>query len=475
MAPELELTLIGESDLGSRASGWARGYLSLAGEPYWAGEDDGPFDWTWIELLTWLVRHWSALTLEEGWPLPLARVRHPGDLLPQARERWGDLPQAQVDQEQIALYGYLDRHNLACALHGAYAPALTLARAGNTIWLVDEDQQPTRADFTAIYTQLERIGEQLADYFSPSTQPQVQETLTLWRERTQGLPHDRLRYRAGLAGERLQRIGTVALSLIEQLPPDFAPTCADTPYLAAARMARHLLTSPQIGKLIETIHREIRRHTPLSPRLVAASRAATLVDGKPWEQGYRLAQWLRAELTLAPDQRFDPLTLLNTYDVAVITERLDIPAIDAIACWGEAAPFVIVNTHPDARSSTSHGQRSTLAHEICHLLVDRERALPVAEVLGGEVDVECEQRANAFAAEMLLPQAWAARVWATAASPDTALAALRDSHGVSRQLAAQHLLNTPALSLTEDDRVLLHGESYNERGMDRRTANAQTD
>jgi hypothetical protein len=37
----------------------------------------------------------------------------------------------------------------------------------------------------------------------------------------------------------------------------------------------------------------------------------------------------------------------------------------------------------------------------------------------------------------------------------TALAELCVSHGVSRQLAAQHLLNTTSSNLTEDDRILL--------------------
>jgi Zn-dependent peptidase ImmA (M78 family) len=463
MAAELVFTLTGESELGPRETGWARASLTWADDPYWSGGNDGPFDWTWIDLLAWLARHWSALTLEEGWPLPLARARHPGDLLSQAQERWRERPQAQVDQEQIELYRYLDRHNLARAMRGAYVPALTLARSGNTMWVVDEDLQATRTDLAAIRQQLERIGERLAEYFRPSQDPQVLATLSAWGVRDRNLQRDYLRYRTGLAGDRLQQIGSDAMSLIAQMLSNLVPTRPEPAYLAIARMSRHVLTSPQIGRIIQKIHGETRDNTPLSTRLALASRAATscLDVGKPWEQGYRLAHWLRADLQLAPDERFEPLSLMRDFDVVVLFEPLETSAIDAIACWGDAAPFVIVNTLPDARSSTTHGQRSTLAHELCHLLVDRNRALPVAEVLGGEVDVESEQRANAFAAEMLLPQAWAAQVWANAASPDEALAKLRESHGVSRQLAAQHLLNTSTLSLTEDERILLTCELYN--------------
>lgn len=50
------------------------------------------------------------------------------------------------------------------------------------------------------------------------------------------------------------------------------------------------------------------------------------------------------------------------------------------------------------------GRRATLAHEICHLLVDRKDALPLVDVFGGQVDEEVEKRARAFVAELLLPQ-----------------------------------------------------------------------
>jgi Zn-dependent peptidase ImmA (M78 family) len=457
MAGELGFTLFGDSALGSREAGWARAVLSLDGEPYWADEDDGPFDWTWIEMLDWLARNWSALVLEEGWPLPLPRVRHPGDLLPQARERWRDLSQTQVDLEQTMVYRYLDRHNLARSIRGAFVPALTIARSGNTMWLVDEDQQPSRVAFSAAYLLLEQIGQQLAHFFAVSQVPHVQATVAAWHDRENGLRRHCLSYRTGLDHDRLTRLGSVPLSLIEPPAQDFDPVKPESAYLAAARMARHVLTSSQIGALIMRIHNAMRGGTPISPRLATHAQTAlgSLRDGKPWEQGYRLAQWLRAELKLDPSQRFDPMQLMHDYDVSVISATLETPAIDAIACWGESAPLVMINTHAEARSSTMHGQRSTLAHELCHLLIDRDRALPVAEVLGGEVDVECEQRANAFAAEILLPQALAARRWSAAASPGSALAELCVSHGVSRQLAAQHLLNTTSSNLTEDDRILL--------------------
>lgn len=97
-----------------------------------------------------------------------------------------------------------------------------------------------------------------------------------------------------------------------------------------------------------------------------------------------------------------------------------------------------------------------VAHKLCHLLVDRRRALPVAEVLGGEIDSKSEKRANAFAAEMLLPQAQAlAALRVTVGRLDAVLQTLQQSHGVSKMLAAYQLYNAPGSLPSEDERIAL--------------------
>lgn len=126
-----------------------------------------------------------------------------------------------------------------------------------------------------------------------------------------------------------------------------------------------------------------------------------LANEPPFEQGYQLARWLRAQLQIEDREAFEPEKLLADEGVKVEEYDLDSAEIDAIACWGAIDPLILLNRNEKARAATPNGRRSTLAHEICHLLIDRTRALPVAEVLGGEVDDESEKRANAFAAELL--------------------------------------------------------------------------
>ena len=88
----------------------------------------------------------------------------------------------------------------------------------------------------------------------------------------------------------------------------------------------------------------------------------------------------------------------------------------------------------------SGGARFTLAHELCHLLLDTKGSLPVAEVLGGSVPNAPEERANAFAAEFLLPESAAGLAYTTSANVQDALNSLTYKYGVTKTLAAWQIL-----------------------------------
>jgi Zn-dependent peptidase ImmA (M78 family) len=127
--------------------------------------------------------------------------------------------------------------------------------------------------------------------------------------------------------------------------------------------------------------------------------------------------------------------------------------VDAAAIWGpHHGPAILLNQMPLSRASTPNGRRTALAHEVCHLLIDREGALPVAEVLGGQVVKRIEQRANAFAAEWLLPRAAAADCLRASEDIIACGKALEKRYVVSRELVCHQIANSdlgPTLS-TQD-------------------------
>ena len=107
-----------------------------------------------------------------------------------------------------------------------------------------------------------------------------------------------------------------------------------------------------------------------------------------------------------------------------------------------------------------HGETTTLAHEICHLLLDRDGALPVAEVLNGNSPERLEKRARAFAAELLLPRNVAAKEVRMAASVNVAVTTLSSVYEVSTELACWQIINSDAYAtLTDDERNLLQGRA----------------
>src|SRR5690606_13365504 len=251
MAAELKLIVDSAPSQGSLEHGWVKASLYLDGQPYWYGDDEqGSLDWTWIDLLHYLGQNWSALMLEQGLPLPLDDVPHPGKLLEKAEARWEDMPEPQIHAEENQLYRYLDRHNLSVAMNGANLPMLLWLRRCNPLWLVDEDDQARRLDFQRLGRQLEEIGDALADLFAKSTQPHVRAAVTHWQGRQQQLSRDYLNYSTGMSPQRLDELSR--LVALEPAANDLA-FAQEPVYLAAARMARHHLSTVQIAEIMQRL------------------------------------------------------------------------------------------------------------------------------------------------------------------------------------------------------------------------------
>ena len=161
-------------------------------------------------------------------------------------------------------------------------------------------------------------------------------------------------------------------------------------------------------------------------------------------QGYTLASWLRGQPEIVnPGGRVDPERILVPWSVPLIDAGLGLGDIDAIGCWGPShGPAVLLNS--DARYATSSARRrATLAHEICHLLIDRASSLPLVDVLGGRAAKQVEQRARAFAAELLLPREIAGQMFSDhEGNEDHAARSLRSRFGVSSELLAWQAKNS---------------------------------
>ncbi len=126
----------------------------------------------------------------------------------------------------------------------------------------------------------------------------------------------------------------------------------------------------------------------------------------PWSQGYDLADRLHDQL----DGRF----LTGRYvDVDGLLERLGIEvkevwltdaSVRGVAIAGPGHRPGIAWNRGNLFNGTSQGRRFTLAHELCHVLYDREVGRRLAIASGPWAPAGIERRANAFAAMLLMPE-----------------------------------------------------------------------
>lgn len=170
-----------------------------------------------------------------------------------------------------------------------------------------------------------------------------------------------------------------------------------------------------------------------------------------------MARQLRRELELDEHDVVDPEQYLRHWGVVIDDFVLQACPVEAVTAWGERhGPVVLVNRSKDSRAGHEYGRRVTLAHEIGHLLIDRKRALPVGEVLGGAAPEYPEKRARAFAAEFLLPREVAASAVRNHASLEEAASFLQGMYRVSKELLAWQIYNSGvSMSFGHEEKVLL--------------------
>lgn len=124
---------------------------------------------------------------------------------------------------------------------------------------------------------------------------------------------------------------------------------------------------------------------------------------RPGEQGSRLGERAAEILAADSDSWIDLARILDELDVQVSDIDLSDQDVRAVSVFGPTQrPHVFCNQ----RTIWGTGEpvrRFTLAHELCHLILDREYGDELAIATGPWAPLAIEQRANAFAAALLMP------------------------------------------------------------------------
>lgn len=395
-----------------RMNGWGSGILYIFGIPYWyANSADDPqlIKWTWVDLLEHIASNWGALVFEQSYPYPwLSDVAHPGDVWGAAERRWTSRGEALAEIEESTLLAFERRHNLAYAWKGLSLPSLTLMRNGRVYWMCPDGQSPIRASFRECHAALVSIGDTLARSFEGSDNPRVMSAINRWHNREKYAKDGFFKLITGMSEEKLSAVqgGTEPFSFWEMAAndPSMDGLLEEGPLLAAARMTAGICDSATIQRILRAIRKVPLGNLDELDRI--SSKARQHLQKKPAQVaflgGYAAAEFVRETLKMDRPARFEIEAIFDKLSISVAHENLHTSTIDAIAVWGVHGPCVILNK--DRKHTTSERTRMTLAHELGHLILDRTGGLPFCEVLGGAIDNFMERRANAFAAELLLPR-----------------------------------------------------------------------
>lgn len=424
--------------------------ISVNGKIRWplANDDAPPIEIYLDDLFAYLVEFWRAILLRQTYPFGLTSIR-PSLISRAAIERWENQPQELMDEEVEVLTAFEDAHDLSRTFGGTYDPPhFWMLREGDRM-ICDTGSESWRLPFRAAAAELAAAGDRIADYLMAVDPAKWDHVVQAWKCRAEVDGVDLVAWSAGIEPEVAEDLivrGTI------KAPATFSDaTNDDDPLLIAARMAGELPID-QIVRVVETA-KSVRGHD--APRLdeISAFCLDVLREQPPsmpsHGQGETVARRLRRYLKVAPSDPIDIFDFVTKIGIEVRWEAVEPPSFDGLAIvGGHYGPGAFLNTasqrlgRDPGSLPANGGARVTLAHELCHLLLDCEHSLSAVEVLRSRMPRAVEARARAFAGEFLLPTSAASSSWQVAGSPfdtahlQTVLQGLVHNFGVTFSVAA---------------------------------------
>lgn len=478
----------GEAATPEMAESWGALQLWVRGRNLCAHIDQGEelrsCHWYLLPLLEWLSENWDPLFHEERPPIGKSRITTASEVsgIASASAYAMGTDDDQVSQFEQQ-YDWKERHTLRAAREGGIYPDVRFRRFRDQIevsWTENPLPGAEDVDFmstngveylrsTAIAQPLyeiltsasKRLHEQLpgserysalVESVEALRQPRRTEERAAWLAGLGNAPEDfvtrwrNLRKRVSRSGQShaveavFGRRGSSELVLDGCMAPllfgSTSPTISDGD---AAALAGLLLASYEKSP-----------HDGLSHLVFDEPIDATQ---PPWQQGYGLAEELLDEVGRDLATSSTNLSAwLADWHVRVEELSLDDSGLRAVAFVStHHAPHILLNqNHWSARMPRA--RRFTLAHELCHLLHDRSVGASLAIASGPWAPLAIEQRANAFAAWLLMPpdRLKPAIAWAPSAiNTPVGIRAVADQLEVSQSALVRHLFNLG--EITEDD------------------------
>lgn len=478
-----------------RAS-WGSFSLSVLGVNVCANEQQGESlqaaHWYLLPLAEWLVDNWDALFHEQRLPLPGVpdaatawgkALAHLDAEKPSRSRPWGFVTADDDDLfEQVQEWAY--RHRLVTAAPEAPLPDVWLRRRGTGLEvsrgtsdrpLLDSDVRWTAglrvcevpvqsaADVTerALRALLGELKRRHPDGCAAKTLRRMDETVAAGRS------DERLAWLIGLQGdtvrlealrEDLDRLADVDGHARQETTSPATNVLLATPVATLFGSLSPLVAASDLHALVGALS-----VTVAAPGLLDALN--DIAEGVPeavvrdlpggeagGDLGDAVAAWLPVDDGQVAVARF-----LQELGVAVVPVALSDPTLRAVTLLHDDGRAVVVLNTSYERGNAGHVVRFTLAHELGHLIYDRAGARTLAVASGPWTPRRVEQRANGFAAGLLMPERLLRDALAGEADPaddPAVLPRIARRLGVSVTALAERLPNAGLLSRSVTARAL---------------------
>lgn len=473
---------------------WVRGRNLCAHRE--EGEHLDSVHWYLLPLLEWFARNWDPLLHEER--LPVMNAAHTA---------WESLhatrfPSVAVEDDERKASEWEDawqawwfRHALRAASEGGLFPDIVFRRLRDRIELswgsVQTAGMPDHYRFTEsergsadlsprevagpLYEVLTDAARYLSSLMPDSKRIRVLteslESLGADGEAQVETRERRLAWLAGLGTvEHAVRAGwrrvVKGLSTLDAKPRRAVLETVETPLVVTGSCHAALMfgsLAPEVTEQdVRTLARAMIGHyapegEPDEIRGLCRAEPIEESAAPPWAQGYELAEEVHQHF----NGDFERGDFVNMDDIlaafGVRREMLELSdaGVRGVSIAGpQHRPGILVNTR-HVYNEDEAGHRFTLAHELCHLLFDRKKGHHIAVASGPWAPRAIEQRANAFAAMLLMPVSVVRRA-VEAFGPVTTK---EDVDGIAKRLRISrlavllHLMNLGFIDKTDRQRL----------------------
>ena len=419
---------------------WANG-VNLCTH-YEDGELRESIFWNWWPLLNWLEKRWSPLFHEQALPVRNAHEWAASAMLkindPSTFERrggWDTAAEKEADH-------WFQRHCLWSCREGGLVPNVVIRRffdKAEISWTNDTapggpshfkfqfDSRGIRLPVCEVAETLHQFLHHSASYVAVLANTQEARDLV---ERIDHLPDvEHFPYRLGLLAGFAEKAASYSMDFAQRLKGQGLALAAKTIELffpdpkSSLVVHGHCQGALMFGAVAPALNDQDRltiasamtRHDiPAAANRLDEFVAEISLPGEtnhhnPWAEGYQLAEEWREACGISIYENTNLDNHLTSLGVTIQNVELSDKSTSGAAIFlQDRAPLILLNTlcarHCDSEGREFYsGRRFTLAHELCHLLIDQEEGADLALLSGPWAPKSVEQRANAFAAALLMP------------------------------------------------------------------------